>query len=69
MVKYISDPGGCVGCPPEKGCLGVEHCPQCVEKHFFCDICGEETDGEDICVECAQEMENFYGELCKRKGK
>lgn len=69
MTEYIRDPGGCVGCPHGMGCLGVDNCPQCVTAVTLCDICGVETDGQDICADCAQEMENFYGELLERKSK
>lgn len=52
---------GCVGCPPEMGCLGSS----CPNKNirvysYFCDKCGDEfdaeelyvVDGDDICAEC-----------------
>lgn len=55
----------CVGCPPERGCLGAA-CPKrnMFEEHYFCDRCGSEidefelteTDGEQLCRECAGEM-------------
>ena len=52
----------CVGCPPERGCLG-DSCPNRRVEHFFCDKCdaevspGElyEVDGEDLCEDCLKE--------------
>lgn len=40
MVIYED---GCVGCPPELGCLGSS-CPNRRYPRYFCDICGEECD-------------------------
>lgn len=49
MIVYEND---CVGCP--QGCIG---CGQDRTPHYYCDVCGEETDGEDICEECARDEE------------
>lgn len=47
----------CVGCPPERGCLGSA-CPHRDVLHIYCDACGDEGpdiytyDGRDYCAEC-----------------
>lgn len=49
----------CVGCPPERGCLG-NACPNKNVAHYYCDKCdaevsaGElyEVDDEDLCEDC-----------------
>ena len=54
MIKYEDE---CVGCPPEKGCLG-NSCPNRNVKHLYCDRCKcdcEELylyDDEELCEEC-----------------
>lgn len=69
MTEYIRDPGGCVGCPPGMGCLGVDNCPQCVTAVTLCDICGVETDGQDICADCVQENEPIVKDNPAEKGE
>ena len=52
----------CVGCPPERGCLGFA-CPyRNVEVHY-CDHCEDElgdefyvVDGEEVCESCLKDM-------------
>ena len=59
MIKFIDE---CVGCPPERGCLG-EACPNRNIPVLVCDHCGEEpdelylydVDGEQLCSECLKE--------------
>ncbi|MCD8200494.1 MAG: hypothetical protein LUD47_00280 [Clostridia bacterium] len=63
MIKYEDD---CVGCPPEMGCMGnvckYKHAP-----HYYCDVCGEEYQPEDlfmiddkmVCEGCAEENHTF----------
>ena len=58
MVEYESQ---CVGCPPERGCLG-DSCPNRNVKVTYCDCCGYEieedvyeVDGEDLCEDCLKE--------------
>lgn len=47
----------CVGCPPEKGCLG-SCCPHRNIMHLYCDDCGYDVeklykyDDEELCEEC-----------------
>ena len=57
MIKFINE---CVGCPPERGCLGES----CSNRHvplLVCDECGCEpdelyiVDGEQICSDCLKE--------------
>ena len=54
MIKYENE---CIGCPPEKGCLG-NSCPNRNVKHLYCDRCKcdcEELyvyDDEELCEEC-----------------
>jgi hypothetical protein len=43
MIKLEYDKGGCVGCPPEMGCLG-KSCPECWEAHITCDVCKQEVE-------------------------
>lgn len=40
MKKYINE---CVGCPPERGCLGTS-CPKRRRIVYICDRCGAEID-------------------------
>ena len=50
MVRFEN---GCVGCPPEMGCLG-NACPNRNIAHTYCDNC-----------ECEEELYDWYGEeLC-----
>lgn len=48
----------CVGCPPERGCLG-NSCRYKNVPIWYCDECGEEdvdlyeADGKDVCADCA----------------
>ena len=49
----------CVGCPPEKGCLGSS-CPNRNVKVYICDDCADEAplyeyEGEQLCIECIKE--------------
>ena len=49
----------CVGCPPERGCLG-DTCPNRNVARFYCDNCGDETtlyhyDDEELCLSCVAE--------------
>lgn len=58
MAKRIENE--CVGCPPEKGCLG-EFCPNRNVIRLYCDKCdSEETlylyDGKELCIDCIREM-------------
>lgn len=58
MIKFIDE---CVGCPPERGCLGNE-CPNMNIPVLVCDECGCEPDemylydidGKQICLECLE---------------
>ena len=58
MIKYENE---CVGCPPERGCLGSA-CPNRNVPHYYCDRCGEEVDsyfdidGEMVCDDCAHDI-------------
>ena len=58
MIKYEDE---CVGCPPERGCLGSA-CPNRNVPRYYCDRCGEEVDayfdidGEMICDDCAHDI-------------
>lgn len=50
----------CVGCPPEKGCLG-KGCPYVDVPVYYCDTCNNdgatyECEGEDICEYCLDEL-------------
>ena len=57
MIKFINE---CVGCPPERGCLG-ESCPNRNVADLICDECGCEPDelyvygNEHLCVDCLKE--------------
>ena len=48
----------CVGCPPERGCMG-DSCRNRNVPVWYCDRCGEENvdlyevDREELCAECA----------------
>lgn len=63
MIKYRDE---CVGCPPERGCLGSS-CPNRNIPVVICDICGEElwhTDDEwekdgdyHVCNKCKEKEE------------
>ncbi len=48
---------GCVGCPPEMGCMG-RGCPYMDVEVTVCDKCRSDAvcniDGEDLCEDCAQ---------------
>lgn len=51
----------CVGCPPERGCMGIG-CPNRNVKVICCDVCGDEicdeiysVDGEDLCEDCLKD--------------
>lgn len=51
----------CVGCPPERGCLG-DSCPNRNVRRLYCDFCGDEVDelyryfdGSELCEECVKE--------------
>lgn len=66
MIEKIFDPGGCVGCPPEMGCIGKRNCPQCYTPEFYCDECGEQTlhlinvSGRELCKECLAVKTNVF---------
>jgi len=51
----------CVGCPPERGCMGSA-CPHRDVEVIYCDCCGceigdelYEVDGEDLCEDCLKD--------------
>jgi len=55
MIKYENQ---CVGCPPERGCMG-ESCRNRNVPVMICDDCGDEcqelyygTDGQEVCNVC-----------------
>ena len=54
MIKYKDE---CIGCPPEKGCLG-NSCPNIHIPYHICDDCGEEDEsiyeyeGQELCLSC-----------------
>jgi hypothetical protein len=57
-MKIIED--GCVGCPPEIGCLGSA-CRYKNEIHFYCDKCLNETTlfffgDSELCADCVLEQ-------------
>ena len=58
MIKYENE---CVGCPPERGCLG-NACPNINVARYYCDKCGEEIDayfdidGEMVCDDCVHDV-------------
>lgn len=60
-TETIYDPGGCVG-PCPMGCIGTINCPQCRYTYTVCDVCGRETDGEDICDSCLAEIRQIEEE-------
>ena len=51
----------CVGCPPERGCMGSA-CPFQNVPIWSCDNCGEEDepiyefDGKELCIKCIKEL-------------
>ena len=57
MRRYENE---CVGCPPERGCLGTS-CPNRRVLHIYCDACKDESDdiyeydGKDLCRSCLME--------------
>jgi len=61
MIKLVYDKGGCVGCPPEMGCLG-RACSMCWDTIMVCDQCGEEVDDlyrnedGDFCEDCMRNL-------------
>ena len=69
MIKYINE---CVGCPPERGCLGSA-CPNRNIPVVFCDMCGEEIYCEDsradidkeyhMCRDCEPDDDNAEDEV------
>ena len=58
MIRYENE---CVGCPPERGCLG-SGCPNRNVPYYYCDKCGDDAeynfDGEDLCEDCLLEKFN-----------
>ena len=54
MVRYEN---GCVGCPPEMGCMG-NACPYVNQRILECDECGQEVEelyeyeGRQVCDDC-----------------
>ena len=61
-IMKVYDKNGCVGCPPEMGCLGAM-CPECWEYKLICDKCDNEVDeiyrdenGTYYCEECLMSM-------------
>ena len=55
MIRYEDQ---CVGCPPERGCLG-NSCPYKSVSVYVCDECGDEDvelyefdDGSQLCKSC-----------------
>ena len=61
MIEFINE---CVGCPPERGCLG-DSCPNRHVPLLVCDQCGCEPDelycyegGEQLCIDCLKECFN-----------
>ena len=44
MVCYENE---CVGCPPERGCLG-DACPNRNVPRYYCDKCGDECWPEEL---------------------
>lgn len=60
MVRFEDE---CVGCPPNMGCLGSA-CPNRNVPHYYCDVCEDELDPDDMysdgevehmCLECLKE--------------
>lgn len=58
MKQYENN---CVGCPPEKGCLG-DSCPYRHELHLICDKCEGDVDelyrydGQELCQDCLLDL-------------
>lgn len=53
MRRYVNN---CVGCPPERGCLGSA-CPKRRVLEISCDECGDDGeifdyDGQELCRDC-----------------
>lgn len=69
MIKYQDE---CVGCPPEKGCLGSS-CQYSNIPYFYCDECGNETrslycfadtPSRELCHDCmTRELDNAIDNL------
>ena len=63
-MRVIED--GCIGCPPELGCLRSA-CRYKNEIHYYCDQCHNETilydyDGSELCIDClADKFEKVEG--------
>lgn len=49
MLKHVDE---CVGCPPEKGCLGSA-CPNRNVPRWFCDECENEFERDELRVSMA----------------
>lgn len=66
MLKHVDE---CVGCPPEKGCLGSA-CPNRNVPRWFCDECENEFErdelrvfnGKQLCYDCLCEEVWFSAE-------
>ena len=62
MLKHVDE---CVGCPPEKGCLGSA-CPNRNVPRWFCDECENEVEraelivfnGKQLCYDFLEEPED-----------
>ena len=80
MIKTITEHvGGCVGCPPEMGCLG-QACPNRPHDEerevLVCDECEQETE-ELVCLPCydsdlwlcADCMDALVDGLLRKKGE
>lgn len=57
MLRYENQ---CVGCPPEKGCIG-KSCPYMNIPVRYCDVCGDYAkynleNESDICADCARKL-------------
>lgn len=61
MKRYENE---CVGCPPERGCLGSV-CPNRNVLRIYCDICGDEIDYDD--PEWDPEKEYHVCDDCKKE--
>lgn len=65
MVKYEDY---CVGCPPEKGCLG-RSCPNKNVPVYTCDECGCDDEpiyrfeGQELCINCVKDRLEIVNEL------
>ena len=49
----------CVGCPTERGCLGIG-CPNRNVTRYYCDKCRNEAplynhNGKELCIDCIEE--------------